>query len=197
MININITSRAQEHFKTLLQNQEPGTQIRIFVINPDSPQAECGVSYCSPNTISKTDIQLRFDHFYAYIDLYSAPWLEGAEIDLISDELGSQLILNAPNVKKSWTNQENPNVSLRERVDGFLQERINPQLASHGGSVNLIEITNEGYVILKFSGGCNGCSMVNLTVKEYIEKELLIYFPKEIRGVRDITEHQRSVHSYF
>ncbi|WWO97319.1 MAG: Fe-S biogenesis protein NfuA [Candidatus Dasytiphilus stammeri] len=195
MIHINITARAQEHFKQLLQDQKSGTQIRIFVINPGTYQAQCGVSYCPPETISSSDIKLKFNHFYAYIDLQTAPWLEDAKIDLISDELGSQLILNAPKVKKPYTMGDN--LSLTERVEIFLQQKINPQLASHGGSVKLIKITNEGYAILKFSGGCNGCSMVNLTLKEYLEKELLNCFPKEILGVNDITEHQHSMHSYF
>ncbi|WWO99696.1 MAG: Fe-S biogenesis protein NfuA [Candidatus Dasytiphilus stammeri] len=195
MIHINITAKAQKHFKKLLQDQDPGTQIRIFVINPGTHIAECGVSYCAPETISVNDIKIKFNDFYAYIDSQSARWLEDAEIDLISDELGSQLMLNAPNIKTKLTAVEN--LSLTQRVENFLQERINPQLAIHGGSVQLIEITNEGYAILKFTGGCNGCSMVNLTLKEYLEKELLNYFPEEIMEVHDITEHQRSVHSYF
>ncbi|WWP00143.1 MAG: NifU family protein [Candidatus Dasytiphilus stammeri] len=196
MIHINITARAQEHFKKLLQDQKSGTQIRIFVINPGTYQAQCRVSYCPPETISSSnDIKIRFNYFYVYIDLQSAPWLDEAEIDLISDELGSQLMLNAPKIKNNCTMGEH--LSLTERVEKFLQQKINPQLASHGGSVNLINITKEGYAILKFSGGCNGCSMVNLTLKEYLEKELLNVFPKEIIGVTDITEHQPSVHSYF
>ncbi|WWO95278.1 MAG: Fe-S biogenesis protein NfuA [Candidatus Dasytiphilus stammeri] len=194
MININITVLAQQHFKKLLQDQEDGTQIRIFVMNPGSYQAECGISYCPKHTISSTDIKFKYDHFDVYIDLQSAPWLENAEIDLITDELGSQLMLNAPNINKKLTKE---NLSLKERVEDFLQQKINPQLATHGGSVHLINITTEGYAILKFSGGCNGCSMVNLTLKEYLEKELLNFFPEEIIGVYDITEHQHSVHSYL
>ncbi|TQS47195.1 hypothetical protein DSB74_26930, partial [Salmonella enterica subsp. enterica serovar Typhimurium] len=41
------------------------------------------------------------------------------------------------------------------------------------GRVSLMEITDEGYAILQFGGGCNGCSMVDVTLKEGIEKQLL------------------------
>ncbi|SUX67912.1 putative DNA uptake protein [Citrobacter freundii] len=43
---------------------------------------------------------------------------------------------------------------------------------------------------------CNGCSMVDVTLKEGIEKQLLAEFP-ELKGVRDLTEHQRGEHSYY
>jgi Fe/S biogenesis protein NfuA len=65
------------------------------------------------------------------------------------------------------------------------------------GLVTLTEITDEGYVILQFGGGCNGCSMVDVTLKEGIEKQFLELFPGEIKGVRDATEHQRGDHSFY
>ena len=86
---------------------------------------------------------------------------------------------------------------LMERVEYVLQSQINPQLAGHGGRVSLMEITDEGYAILQFGGGCNGCSMVDVTLKEGIEKELLNMFAGELKGVKDLTEHQRGEHSYY
>ncbi|WWO99446.1 MAG: Fe-S biogenesis protein NfuA [Candidatus Dasytiphilus stammeri] len=190
---IKITVPAQEHFKKLLLSQAKGTQIRVFVMNPGTNKAECGVSYCPPNTVSLTDIKLQFEKFSTYIDEISAPWLENAEIDLVVDKLGSQLILNAPKVKTSKFTDDTP---LIERVEYLLNTKINPQLAAHGGHVKLVEITDQGYAILKFSGGCNGCSMVKLTLKEHIEIELLQSF-SELKGVQDFTEHQRGIHSYY
>lgn len=86
---------------------------------------------------------------------------------------------------------------LIERVEYVLQSQINPQLASHGGRVSLMEITEEGFAILQFGGGCNGCSMVDVTLKEGIEKELLKMFEGELKGVKDLTEHQRGEHSFY
>ena len=65
-----------------------------------------------------------------------------------------------------------------ERVEYLLQSQINPQLAGHGGRVSLMEITEDGLAILQFGGGCNGCSMVDVTLKEGIEKQLLNEFPE-------------------
>ena len=183
---IHISDAAQAHFAKLLANQEEGTQIRVFVINPGTPNAECGVSYCPPDAVEATDTAIKFDLLTAYVDELSAPYLEDAEIDFVTDQLGSQLTLKAPNAKMRKVADDAP----------LLQSQINPQLAGHGGRVSLMEITDEGYAILQFGGGCNGCSMVDVTLKEGIEKQLLAEFP-ELKGVRDLTEHQRGEHSYY
>ena len=150
---IRISDAAQAHFAKLLANQEEGTQIRVFVINPGTPNAECGVSYCPPDAVEDTDTALKFEQLTAYVDELSAPYLEDAEIDFVTDQLGSQLTLKAPNAKMRKVADDAP---LMERVEYLLQSQINPQLAGHGGRVSLMEITDDGLAILQFGGGCNG-----------------------------------------
>ena len=191
---ITITEQAQEHFVKLLSNQAEGTRIRVFVINPGTPSAECGVSYCPEEAIEATDKRLDFDGFEAIVDEQSIPFLEDALIDFVTDKLGAQLTLKAPNARMAKVNDDAP---LIERIDYVIQSQINPQLASHGGQVGIIELTDDGIVVLQFGGGCNGCSMVDVTLKEGIEKELLKRFPDELKGVRDITEHQHGEHSFY
>ncbi|NIG98197.1 MAG: Fe-S biogenesis protein NfuA [Serratia symbiotica] len=190
---IHITNAAQEHFSKLLENQEIGTQIRVFVINPGTPTAECGVSYCPPDAVEATDTELQFEKLSAFVDELSAPYLDDAEIDCVTDQLGSQLTLKAPNAKMRTVDDNAP---LIERVEYLLHSQINPQLAGHGGRVTLMEITDDNLAILQFGGGCNGCAMVDVTLKEGIEKKLLLKFP-ELKGVRDLTKHQRGEHSYY
>lgn len=191
---ITISETAQGHFCKLLSQQPEGTNIRVFVVNPGTPNAECGVSYCPPDAVDPEDTHLQFDGFEAVVDPQSAPFLEEAEIDFVTDQMGSQLTLKAPNAKMSKVPNDAP---LADRVEYVLQSQINPGLASHGGQVVLTEITEDGLAILQFGGGCNGCSMVDVTLKEGIEKQLLELFPGELNGVRDATEHQRGDHSYY
>ena len=120
---IRISDAAQAHFAKLLANQEEGTQIRVFVINPGTPNAECGVSYCPPDAVEATDTALKFDLLTAYVDELSAPYLEDAEIDFVTDQLGSQLTLKAPNAKMRKVADDAP---LMERVEYMLQSQINP-----------------------------------------------------------------------
>ena len=191
---ISISESAQAHFVKLLSQQAQGTSIRVFVVNPGTANAECGVSYCPPEAIEQDDIEIPFTDFSAYIDLDSKPFLEEAEIDFTTDQMGSQLTLKAPNAKLRKVSDDAP---LFERVNYFLQTEVNPQLAGHGGECTLMEITEEGYAVLQFGGGCNGCSQIDVTVKDGIEKQLLETMGGEITGVRDMTEHQRGDHSYY
>ncbi len=193
-MNITISDTAQSHFRRLLDQQEEGTNIRIFVVNPGTPNAECGVSYCPPNAVESSDTELKFTSFSAFIDETSLPFLDEAEIDYVTDPMGSQLTMKAPNAKMKKVADDAPFI---ERLDYVIQTQVNPQLASHGGRVTLIEVTDDKYAILQFGGGCNGCSMVDVTLKEGIEKQLLAQFPDELVGVKDVTEHQHGEHSYY
>lgn len=193
-MNITISEMAQSHFRKLLDQQEEGTQIRIFVVNPGTPSAECGVSYCPPNAVEASDTEIKFATFSAYIDDISLPFLDEAEIDYITDPMGAQLTMKAPNAKMKKVADDAPFI---ERLDYVIQTQINPQLASHGGRVTLIEVTEDKFAILQFGGGCNGCSMVDVTLKEGIEKQLINLFPEELAGVKDATEHQHGEHSYY
>ncbi|VFP84373.1 Fe/S biogenesis protein NfuA [Candidatus Erwinia haradaeae] len=190
---IAITKTAQEHFVQLLSQQEAGTQIRVFVLNPGTDNAECGITYCAPYEVTVTDTEVKFSKLSVFIDAISAPYLHNSEIDYIVNQLDAQLILKAPHAR---THTINDNAPLIERVNALLEVEINPKLSQHGGKVFVSKITTTGYAILQFSGGCNGCSMVNITIKNNIEKELLHKFP-ELKGVKDITEHHHGKHSFY
>ncbi|EAR53802.1 hypothetical protein SKA34_16610 [Photobacterium sp. SKA34] len=194
MSMITITESAQQHFGKLLAQQPEGTNIRVFVVNPGTQSAECGVSYCPPEAVEASDTEIKLELFSAFLDELSLPFLEDAEIDFVTDKMGSQLTLKAPNAKVRKVSDD---ATLMERVDYVIQTQVNPQLAGHGGHVSLSEITEDGVAILQFGGGCNGCSMVDVTLKEGIEKELLAQFEGELTGVRDITDHARGEHSYY
>ena len=191
---ITISEEAQAHFVKLLDKQETGTNIRVFVVNPGTSSAECGVSYCPPDAVEETDTRLEFNGFNAVVDEESVPFLHEAEIDYVTDQMGSQLTLKAPNAKARKVADDAP---LAERIRYMIEAEINPRLASHGGQVILAELTEDGFAILQFGGGCNGCSMVDVTLKDGIEKQMLEQFAGELNGVRDATEHEAGEHSYY
>lgn len=190
---IDITAEAEQHFKKLLSSQEEGTGIRVFVVNPGTPHAECGVSYCPSDAVEKDDIKQPLESFNAYIDQESSPYLEEAQIDYQTDDMGGQLTLKAPNAKARKVDDDAP---VMDRIRYLLESEINPQLASHGGQVSLAEFTEQGIVVLQFGGGCQGCGMADVTLKDGIEKTLLEKIP-EVTGVKDVTEHQLGENPYY
>ncbi|BGI51594.1 MAG: hypothetical protein BucCj_3500 [Buchnera aphidicola (Ceratovacuna japonica)] len=88
------------------------------------------------------------------------------------------------------------NFNIEEKIKFWINNEINPNLSIHGGSVTFIKIDKNNYVFLKFLGSCNGCSMSNLTLKNFISKQLLKKFTV-IKGVKDITDHVHGKHSYY
>ncbi|ACL30887.1 NfuA family Fe-S biogenesis protein [Buchnera aphidicola] len=191
---INISKKAQEHFTSLLSNEPENTQIRVFIVNPGTPNAECGVAFCPENEIELSDIQLKYDGFFVYVNKDTISYLKNSVIDLVTDKIGSQLTLKAPYAKNNFSKKVSS--SLEEKVKCFLNLEINPQLSMHGGRVELMKIDENGIAAIQFSGGCNGCSMIGSTLKETVEKKLLSSF-SEIKKVYDETHHLHGQHSFY
>jgi len=190
---INISETAQNHFISLLSKESEGTQIRVFITNPGTEHAECGVAYCAKDEVEKSDIKLKYNNFFVYVDKSIISFLKNSEIDLIVDKLGSQLTFKAPYAKHNTTKNIS---SLKDKIQVFLDTNINPQLSAHGGKVNLLEISENKILSIQFSGGCNGCSMIGITLKETVEKKILSFFP-EIKKVIDKTNHFHDSHSFY
>ena len=68
---IRISEAAQAHFVKLLEKQAAGTNIRVFVVNPGTVSAECGVSYCPVDSLEESDLRLPFNGFEAVVDAES------------------------------------------------------------------------------------------------------------------------------
>ena len=191
---VTISESAQEYLLELLKGQETdGIAIRMFVDNPGTPQAETCIAYCRPGEEEADDMMVNFNGFNAYFDNRSLPFLEDASVDYSSDRMGGQLTIRAPNSKMPKVNDDSP---LEDRVNYILYNDVNPGLAAHGGQVSLVELTNDNFAILKFGGGCQGCSAVDLTLKEGVEKTLMEKLP-EIQGVRDMTDHTDRTNAYY
>jgi len=86
--------------------------------------------------------------------------------------------------------------SLVERVQWVIENEVNPQLARHRGHVAVQEVTAQGVVVLRFGGGCHGCGLVDVTMKNGIERTLREKVP-EITAVRDATDHASGVAPYI
>jgi Fe/S biogenesis protein NfuA len=78
---------------------------------------------------------------------------------------------------------------LAQRVVNVLEQSVNPSIASHGGRADLLGLdTGEGIAYLRLSGGCQGCAMSQMTLKQGIETTLLEEVP-ELTRVIDVTDH--------
>lgn len=183
---INISESAQNYFRHLLQTQGgDAVGIRIAAIHAGTPRADARLEFCESGDLLGDEWSLDCEGFTVYVDAPSVPFLDGADVDYVTQATGGQLTIRAPRIKGEVPAE---GASLIERVQYLLDAEINPMLAAHKGQVSLEEITADGVVRLRFGGGCHGCGMVDVTLKQGIEKTLKERIP-EISAVRDATDH--------
>ena len=194
MSDIEISKSAEDYLLELLNKQDKETiGVKVFVSEPGTPHAETCIAYCQEeDDISGFDLVPGYQ-FPLYLEQKSLSFIEDANVDYSPDKFGGTLTIKAPNAKVP---QVNENATLEERINYILYSEINPSLASHGGEVSLIEVIDQETAVLQFGGGCQGCGMVDLTLKDGVEKSLIEQV-SEIKKVIDVTDHTYRENAYY
>jgi len=191
---IQISDSAQTHFRRLLDSQgSDAAGIRISAVQPGTPSADCRLEFCDHDELRGDELVVECAGFSVFVPAESAAFLEDAEIDYSTAATGGQLTIRAPRLKAVAPSEE---AGLVERVRWVLDSEINPQIAAHGGRVALEEITAGGAVVLRFGGGCHGCSQIDVTLKQGVEKTLRERIP-EVTAVIDATDHASGAKPYY
>jgi Fe/S biogenesis protein NfuA len=191
---IEITDTAQKYFQRLIEQQdEEGLGLRLAVNHPGTPSASCDLQFSPEGQRMPDDIVQAYEGFNLFVAAASENWLAEAGIDFEEDDTGGQLTIKAPGIKGTAPTSGD---SIEERVGWLLETEINPALASHSGLVALVEVTEKMEVVLQFGGGCQGCGMADVTLKQGIEQTLTRNIP-EITAVLDATDHQSGQNPYY
>ena len=191
---INITKSAEEYLAKLLNEKgETDLSVRIFISDPGTPKAETCLAYCKPEEAQPDDVIINLKLINVNVEKRSIPFLESAEVNFDNDTFGGQLTIKAPNARLPNISPDSP---PEDRINYVIYNEINPMLESHGGEVSLVDFTKKGEAILQFGGGCQGCGMVDVTLKDGIEKTLLEQIP-ELTSVKDSTDHSIDDNAFY
>lgn len=191
---IQISENAQTHFRKLIEREElPGLGVRLAAVHPGTARADVRLEFAEPGDLKGDEWAIDCEGFTLWLDADSVKFLDGADIDYVTQATGGQLQIRAPGIKGRAPDAA---ASLVERVRWLVEHEINPQLASHGGHVAVQEVTGDGVVVLRFGGGCHGCGMADVTLKQGIEKALLQKVPG-VTAVRDATDHETGSAPYI
>lgn len=85
--------------------------------------------------------------------------------------------------------------AIRRKVQELFDTQINPGVATHGGHIELIDVKNNN-VYLRMGGGCQGCGMADVTLKQGIESLIRDQVP-EVWQVLDVTDHAGGNNPYY
>lgn len=191
---IQISDNAQTHFRKLLEREAvPGMGVRLSAVDPGTARADARLEFAEPADLAGDEWAIDCAGFTLYVAADSVAWLDGAEIDYVTQGTGQQLTIKAPKIKGEAPGEA---ASLVERVRWVVENEVNPQLAQHGGRVAVQEVSADGVVLLRFGGGCHGCGMADVTLKQGIEKTLMGRVPG-ITAVRDATDHDSGSAPYI
>jgi Fe/S biogenesis protein NfuA len=191
---LTLTDNAQTHFRKLIDSQGVSdVGIRIQAVNGGTPKGDVQLEFCGTEELAGDEWALQCEGFMFYVDTASIGYLDDAQIDYQTNPTGGQLTVRAPKLKGVVPGE---GASLADRVRHVIDSEINPQIAAHGGRVSLEEITPDWIVVLRFGGGCHGCGMADVTLKQGIETTLRSRLP-EIKAVRDATDHASGHSPYY
>ena len=191
---IQISESAQAHFRKLIEREDlPGLGVRLSAVHAGTPRADVRLEFAEPRDLAGDEWAIVCEGFTLWVEAGSVQYLDAAEIDYAQQATGGQLQIRAPKIKGEAPADS---ASLVERVRWVVEHEINPQLAQHRGHVAVQEVTGEGVVVLRFGGGCHGCGMADVTLKQGIEKTLLTRVPG-VTAVRDATDHGSGAAPYI
>ena len=125
--------------------------------------------------------------------------LTGAVLDLSSDPAQPGLVLRNPNPATPSIGGPAGSLELEgtpeEKVAQLLDTVINPAIAAHGGRADLVRVEGST-ALLQLGGGCQGCGLAAMTLRQGIESAILEHVP-EITEVTDVTDHEAGANPYY
>jgi Fe/S biogenesis protein NfuA len=125
--------------------------------------------------------------FPVYTDPMSARQFKGATVDFVENVMTSGFRVFFPS--PSW---DDP---VAQAVQDVIDKQINPGVAGHGGKVALRGV-EAGVAYISLGGGCQGCGMADVTLKQGIEVMIKEAVP-EIRDIVDSTDHAGGTNPYY
>ena len=191
---ITLTDRAVEVVHRYMNDSEGEfTALRVGISGgtPLSPDFE--LTLVGPEEIREGEQELDVDGLTIVVEDDAVRRLDGATVDFVErvNESGFEVTL-APSAPAPESTVDGP---LAERVREVLDTQINPSIASHGGEISLVDV-KDTEIYLEMSGGCQGCAMSRMTLRQGVERMVRQAVP-EVTMIHDITDHSSGENPFF
>lgn len=135
------------------------------------------------------DVEFESAGLQFYLDPMTATLAKGTLIDYVTGMWSSGFRFDAPNSLVRMAD------SAASAVQSVIESQVNPSLSAHGGAVKLIDVRN-GVAYVEFSGGCQGCGLAPVTMKELVFRSITAAV-KDVHTVVDATEHSQGTSPYY
>lgn len=185
---LTITDAAKKKVLALLEGEEQkDLALRVAIRGRGPGGFRYELQFVGAGERGAEDTVVNAGGFDVLVDPDSAPNLKGATVDFLDGVTESGFKIDNPN--PLWTDPK------AQAVQEVIDTQINPGVASHGGHVALLDVKDDiAYIAL--GGGCQGCGMADVTLKQGIEVLLKEAVP-EIHQVIDTTDHAAGKNPFY
>ena len=188
MAIINLTETASQKVQQLMERDgRDGFALRLKVVGGGCSGLQYQLMF--DNQVGELDQEEEEHGVRVVVDPKSAVYLLGTTIDYVDDPFGGSSGFQIDNPSSPWTDPKG------QAIQELIETRINPAVAGHGGHVELIDV-KDNVVYILLGGGCQGCGMVDVTLKQGIEVMIKEAVP-EIHEVIDTTDHAGGSNPYY
>jgi Fe/S biogenesis protein NfuA len=186
---IGVTEKAKERIEAAMDAENlRGHAIRMAANRVSPVRIRYRLVFAAPEARRPDDLEVVASGVKIWIDPASSELLNGATVDFVEDLNATGFCFSNPNESEGWSDP------VAARLQELLDQEINPSIAAHGGTVDLIDY-QAGKAYLSMGGGCQGCGMANVTLREGIEARVREVIP-EISEIIDTTDHSAGVNPY-
>lgn len=198
---LEISDSARDKIVELLQSRDGGDLVVRVLVTGRLPGGgyQTEFQFIEKNEQQETDSVQDAGGFLLYYDPGCATSLRGAKVDYDASKYSAGFNIDYPQSptilppgveqRQDWSDPIS--IAVLKVVD----EHINPGVAMHDGWVLLLDVKDEAAYI-EMGGGCQGCGMSFVTLKQGIEKMIMQNVP-QIKQVIDITEHADGTNPYY
>ena len=185
---ITFTAAAKTRVLELIEAEgQHGMGLRMSVTGRGPGGFQTEFNFAREDEKGEDDTLIEMGGFKLYVDAKSAESLKGSKVDFVESLTQSGFKIDNPN--SVWTDPTA--VAVQEVIDN----QINPGVASHGGNVTLLDVKGDtAYIAL--GGGCQGCGMADVTLKQGIEVMIKEAVP-QIAHIIDSTDHANGSNPFY
>jgi Fe/S biogenesis protein NfuA len=192
---ITFTDRAREMVRSFLGDGDPQALRITMSGSPAAPHFD--LTLVDPAERGETEREVDGGGFTVFVREADADALEGATVDYVDrvNESGFEVRPASGAPAAPRRGQREPTGPIAERVRDVLDSQVNPAIAAHGGMISLVDV-EETDVYVEMSGGCQGCALSRMTLRQGVERMLREAVP-ELTAVHDITDHASGENPYL